>query len=1387
MVIACSTYSVETFQALSVPEQTILGLMALSGQELGKTQLMQVLRMARLSMQGKAFDEKSLKALLDRMDKKAYVELSKYYGGTLYRPHEAWNNGIIHACLANQSFDGLCAALMLGRLLPEKQYYYVSSYETAVACLRIALLRGEEPDTVRQWLEKAQRMHSRQSVDRTYEIALGPNYYSDWLARIHPDMLEEVLTALLNCARFQLRSGRMIFLSKYSLSYLAGKKDQLVSAAFCFQLADVLLLNGRIEEALALCQASDYGLLIQAAVYALQNDNVQAVSVFMAGLKGFRQAKGYRNALIPGFCGYLYVLALLRDKDPKVRKQAHTYVQLALKNNDAPDYDLWRQFDALVKVQAGEANVEPPDCNGLILNQLFQALLYHWTHLGQYPSVHLEALHQYGQEEGCLVLMQQSAALLVHLGHLEYQPQVLEIQKKTGMQPWLPWFKCQEAWENQLSALMQLSSPSAPLAKSVTKSGQKRLCWLFTFSPQGQVLGIVPHEQKVSAKGVWSSAKEIPLKKLQDKFEEVAASSQDQKMLSATYLDNSGYYGRPQLVLNIAKALPLLVGHPLIFSHDNTQTALELVTGAPELIVKEKDGQFELCFNVAIDPDSNASVLVIKETPLRWKVIELSEPIKKIARILGRKLIVPSQAKDRIVDTIQTLASVVTIQSDLAGVSQAQSVTACAQLHVHLLPHNLGLKCQIRVRPLGDGGPYYEPGSGSLHVMAEINKKFLQAERQLTHEVQALKDLLKACPAFALAEKMHDQWLLEEPEACLDVLCQLQEWQAQSNALIVAWPEGEKLKVSRLVDAKKMNLSISREKDWFEANGEIIVDADRVLQLRHLLELVKDSPSRFVPLADHSFLALSESFHQRLREFAHSAEFKKGQAGPRIHGLATHALEELAQQAGRVNTDKAWQQQLERLKACEHFVATVPNTLQAELRDYQIEGYHWLSRLAQWGVGACLADDMGLGKTLQALALLLSRAPQGPALVIAPTSVCTNWFSETARFAPTLNVISLAASHREKSLATLGARDVVIVSYGVFQQEVDLLVKTQWHTLILDEAQSIKNAQTKRSQAVTTLNADFRLIMTGTPLENHLGELWSLFRFINPGLLGSLEQFNQRFVLPIERDQDTQARDRLRKIIQPFMLRRTKNKVLTELPPRIEIIRSVELSSEEKALYEALRQSALENLETIDATADKKPLQILAEITKLRRACCHPNLVAPELQLAGSKLAAFGELLDELLSNNHKALVFSQFVGYLDIIRDYLDKRGVRYQYLDGATPMKERKKRVDAFQAGETDLFLISLKAGGTGLNLTAADYVIHMDPWWNPAVEDQASDRAHRMGQARTVTIYRLVAKHTIEESIVHLHSHKRDLADSLLVGTDMAGKMGAQEMLALLQEEL
>ncbi|WP_244369722.1 DEAD/DEAH box helicase [Pseudoalteromonas xiamenensis] len=471
-------------------------------------------------------------------------------------------------------------------------------------------------------------------------------------------------------------------------------------------------------------------------------------------------------------------------------------------------------------------------------------------------------------------------------------------------------------------------------------------------------------------------------------------------------------------------------------------------------------------------------------------------------------------------------------------------------------------------------------------------------------------------------------------------------------------------------------------------------------------------------------------------------------------------------------------------------------TLKRHYVHIKLKGYFEHLRLSHWGAGACLADDMGLGKTLQAIAILLARAHSGPSLIIAPTSVCFNWQNELKRFAPTLNVIALgqkqAGEDRTSVLANLQPFDCVIVSYSLLQRLSDELQQTRWTTTIADEAQFLKNPLSSRSKAAYSLKSDFKMALTGTPIENNLTELWSIFRFINPGLLGNLKRFNIRFSLPIERKEDDpvaakKAAVGLKALLSPFLLRRTKDEVLKDLPEKTEIDLPVVLSDEEMAFYESLRQSAVDELSktALVQNPGEQRLRMLAELVKLRQACCDSRLLIEHSVLPQSKLNTLLELVKSLRESNHRVLIFSQFVGFLRLIQQAFDAQHLSYQYLDGSTPTETRQSRIAAFQQGEGDAFLISLKAGGFGLNLTQADYVIHMDPWWNPAAQDQATDRVHRIGQTKPVTVYRLFAQHTVEERILELHEKKRELATHLLADTDMVQPTDVNEVLTMLKE--
>jgi len=726
---------------------------------------------------------------------------------------------------------------------------------------------------------------------------------------------------------------------------------------------------------------------------------------------------------------------------------------------------------------------------------------------------------------------------------------------------------------------------------------------------------------------------------------------------------------------------------------------------------------------------------------------------------------------------LDRLSGFFTIHSDLAETRQGtRTIESDPRIRVQLLPLGNSLKAELFVKPFGAVPPYCKPGVGGQNIIGMVDNERCNTTRNLKTETRYAEAILQEIQQNTNIDATQEPIVFDEPRDSLFLLDVLSRHQ---DIAIVEWPEGARFKVNKSVSMKNLNLEVKGIDYWFEMDGNLQVDENTVLSLKQLLELNARSHGRFIELGEGEFLALSNDLKKRLDELQAYTDVSGKQA--KISRFASLPLMDLFGQAGSFKGDKKWTDFRKQLETVEKIQPAIPKTLKAELRPYQEEGFSWMVRLSEWGAGACLADDMGLGKTVQALAILLYRAKKGAALVVCPASVVANWVSETNRFAPTLNVLLLTNDNRKQTLEKADAFDLVITTYGLLQSEEKLFAEQKWATVVLDEAHVIKNYQTKTSKAAMNLDADFRLAMTGTPVQNHLGEVWNLFHFINPGLLGTMQQFADRFVKTGD-----QGSKRLKKLVSPFILRRTKNSVLEELPPKTEITTQVELSDEERVFYEAIRRQAIENLQQATGPAGQQHVRALAEITRLRLACCHPALVEPSVNISSSKLATFMDIVEELRSNNHRALVFSQFVKHLTIIRQELDDKKIKYKYLDGSTPLAERERNVRDFQSGDGELFLISLKAGGLGLNLTAADYVIHLDPWWNPAIEDQASDRTHRIGQKRPITIYRLVSQHTIEEKILQLHRTKRDIADSLLEGSDTPGKLSTEELLKLIMEE-
>jgi SNF2 family DNA or RNA helicase len=688
------------------------------------------------------------------------------------------------------------------------------------------------------------------------------------------------------------------------------------------------------------------------------------------------------------------------------------------------------------------------------------------------------------------------------------------------------------------------------------------------------------------------------------------------------------------------------------------------------------------------------------------------------------------------------------------------------------------LGISLAMRPFDDDLAF-RPGEGPGEVARGVAGVLHLARRDFTREIAEAKEVQFALGLNALEQNGAWTWQTSTLEQSLAAV---EAAGALGDKIVVEWPKDAQVWTVQRIHASALRLRIKKRIDWFGVGAEARVDGIAV-SLESLIEAARQK-RRYINLGKGKFAAIEEA----LRETAVSLDdlaFEMRKDELRLDAAAAGILADLvAKGAIAAKGDDQWRNFVSRLEQLDRFEPELPADFIGALRDYQLQGFCWLARLCEWGAGACLADDMGLGKTVQALALLLFRANRGPALAVAPTSVMSGWLAQAQTFAPSLDVRLFHGAARAKALSGLGPGTLIVTSYDIVAMEIDELEKIPFATLIIDEAQMIKNSVTQRARAVARINSEARIALSGTPVENHLGELWSLFYALHSGLFGSFHRYRERFLIPIEKQGDRTRREALAKIVRPFILRRTKTAVAPELPPRIETIRTVELSEPERLRYETVRRESIERAMGIDPLDPKGRFHVLAAITRLRRLACHPRLDDPATTVRSAKLEAAMELIEDLLSEEQRALVFSQFTGHLALLGEALRARSQNYLYLDGSTPAAERARIVEEWARGEPSLFLISLKAGGTGLNLMGADMVIHLDPWWNPAVEDQATDRTHRIGQTKPVTVVRLIAAATIEETVVALHDEKRELASSLLEGSDTAGALSTRELIEIIR---
>ncbi|MEM9527989.1 MAG: DEAD/DEAH box helicase [Bacteroidota bacterium] len=933
------------------------------------------------------------------------------------------------------------------------------------------------------------------------------------------------------------------------------------------------------------------------------------------------------------------------------------------------------------------------------------------------------------------------------------------------------------AWE---FALHQLQRTGAKASQESANTPAFRTIWIIDFEEEEAYC----KEQKMGKRG-WTKGRRLKWYELIKPKNSATMDPADTRAISAlsTYdgrrLSNAMLYNDDSLYLDFGRLLHEIADHPRIYLGEDRRIPIELLRAQPELRITETEGG-----NILLQfiPDVEAEGYVWKkETPTRYRIYHLSEAQARMAWAIGGGIEVPEKERSRLEGLVEDLRPKVNVQSSFDLIDEDLVTVVGSPLPCfHLLPFGEGYKVELYVKPLPAEPYYFKPGEGMSRSIIVLEEGRQILERPLALEVEEATAAINSCPTLAATSQIAYEWTVDDTQTALRILLELRGLLAD-QLVSIEHPKGEKLRIVGQASSNALALRVGKQRDWFEVNGKLTVNENKVLDLEILLAHLRNNATPFIELAEGEFVALTEELRDRILEME-GLLHRKGKKF-QLPTLAASAFNDLTEDLDDLAFDEAWADSLQRIATADKIRPQIPKGFKAELRDYQKEGFRWLMRLAAWGVGGCLADDMGLGKTIQALAVLAARADQGPSLVIAPASVTRNWLRETERFAPGLVPILIASSQDTALLSELGTGDLALVSYGLLPFIGDELAEIEFANIVIDEAQAIKNAATKRAKAVQNLQGDFKLATTGTPIENHLGELWSLFRFLNPGLLSSKAAFNEKYNKPIARDGDEGRRNALKKLVKPFILRRRKDEVLTELPPKTEIVLNVALSEEEKALYEALRRQAVR--EIAQADEQQKRFTVLAQLTKLRQAACHPRLVRPTSKLGSGKLELVGETLLEILENGHKALIFSQFVKHLKIVENWVKGQGIAYQYLDGSTPGKKREKAVNAFQAGEGQVFLISLKAGGTGLNLTAADYVLHLDPWWNPAAEDQASDRAHRIGQQRPVTVYRFVSEGTIEEQIIALHAEKRDLADQILAGTSEAGTLGVDEILALIHK--
>ncbi len=1342
--------------------------------------------LAAKTTKGKAFDATTVAALLQKLEKqdlavvdRSHKEVWRVRPSVQFEAYE----------LLLDSFAPATLKTAISATLLQRSDVRSLGFEERAAIFRVSLLTG----VAQAGLTAVQTnmVGAGMSQADLWDKALPAGTPDTLLCRIDPLHVWPMAQLFASRINRQWRGGGaslVDYAQRLLVLDIDGGRQLRPPQDAASALVENLVYRGKVAQAerVALYLDEKERLMVQALCHFARGNWQEVITAFAQAVK-LPPLRNYGN-LLGGLEPY-YVLALLAAGGPADLTQALKFVQA--RQAATPGQDIWGIWSQAIRAKqgtltlpAGWSLMPQSSAQDVDMDDVWRVLMRAWLGSRLVPAKMFDTPREHALE---IVRARLKALDMPWLLEQLDNADAVYMNGEAAT----PFFCAADPdnWRSTL-ALLQSLVPS----QSNATARESRILWALSVGPDGALLEVAPLLQSKGVRGNWNKPKAMKLSTVAGHKD---LNAEDHKVLAQAFKTQTSFYKQGQTTVDFAKAAIALVGHPNVVLMSDPGTLVTLTQSAPELeVLKEGD---HLVVRVTPparkkspdypreqDAEALALLTVVRDSASHVRLVQMNMTQYQAAVQLTHQLRVPQSAEAEVTQMLGVLGTQFQVHADHAEADHEQE--AETRLRAELSPAGQGLTLRLVATPLGLEGPRFTPGQGRARVQVKATRDGVThttgTRRDLALEQDQVDAVMEALPFLDEGGKgsalgMDCEWTVDDLSQALEMVERLPALDAVSG---IDWPKGKSMRTVR-VAAIDLGLRISTGNDWFKLSGSVQVEEGKVLSLQDLL--ASSRQGRYIQMGDGLYAALTQDLQAKLSDLNAVAE--KDKDGAKVPQLAAEWLQEILN-GTQSEVDPAFEDKCHRLEQAQALTPTLPTSLQAELRPYQQDGFAWMTRLAHAGFGACLADDMGLGKTLQSLAVLLTRAADGAALIVAPTSVCGNWIAETLRFAPSLNVSlfsEYADTERQALVEKAGAMDVIVVSYAMLVQSADLFKSRAWNTVVLDEAQAIKNPAAKRTLTVFELEAGFRLALSGTPVENRLAELWSIMRFCNPGLLSTLTRFVERFATPIERHQDRDAQRLLRRLISPFILRRTKAQVLTDLPPRTELTMVVEAQSDEVAHYEALRRRAVEEAMAAQASlnAGQAKFNVLGQLTKLRRAACDPRLVTPSMG-PGAKVEEFVRLAQELAANGHKTLVFSQFVDFLELLRQSLDGTGLSYQYLDGSTPSAERTKRVAEFQAGNGDFFFISLKAGGAGLNLTAADYIVIADPWWNPAVEDQAMGRAHRIGQQRPVTAYRLVNKGTVEEGIISMHADKRALADGILDGGEGAALPSTDDLIALMR---